>query len=410
MTIHELPHRVINKMHRVISEPILDNEAKKCLRKLNENRVRKNKIDVLFIVQMPELWDKQKRVFELMKENKYFNPRLFIVPKFDFINDRIGNYGEELTFFLSFDLNALRIDDVRDFDSFICDYDYVFYQRQYNRYLPVDMTNENVIKYSKTCYIPYATPEIKKTGLYGKDFYRNIYLGFMESEYARDVMNSKFKGNVGKGIQKYVYVGYPPFENMMAHRSECLYRRILWTPRWSYDPYQGGSHFFEYSKHINDYAQTHSGLEVCIRPHPMMFDNFLKEKRMTEEDVSIYLQDVHNSGAHIDTNKDIGDTFQTTDILISDRSSVIPMFFMTGKPIIYCPIESEYGYLFQTILPGLYIANTWEEMKGILNDLTNGNDRLKEVRDVIIQKRFSSNMNASQKIVDVIYKDYYEDN
>lgn len=275
MTIHELPHRVINKMHRVISEPILDNEAKKCLRKLNENRVRKNKIDVLFIVQMPELWDKQKRVFELMKENKYFNPRLFIVPKFDFINDRIGNYGEELTFFLSFDLNALRIDDVRDFDSFICDYDYVFYQRQYNRYLPVDMTNENVIKYSKTCYIPYATPEIKKTGLYGKDFYRNIYLGFMESEYARDVMNSKFKGNVGKGIQKYVYVGYPPFENMMAHRSECLYRRILWTPRWSYDPYQGGSHFFEYSKHINDYAQTHSGLEVCIRPHPMMFDNFL---------------------------------------------------------------------------------------------------------------------------------------
>ena len=133
------------------------------------------------------------------------------------------------------------------------------------------------------------------------------------------------------------------------------------------------------------------------------------EKRMTEEDVNAYLQDVNNSGASIDTNKDISDTFQNTDILVSDRSSVIPMFFMTGKPIIYCPIESEYGYLFQMILPGLYIANNWEDMNNILDNLTGGNDRLKEVRESIIHEYFSSNMNASKKIVDTIYNDYYEE-
>ena len=409
MTIRELSHRVINKIHRVLSEPILDNKARKYLRKLNENKVKKNKIAVLFIVQMPELWDKQKKVFEIMKENVFFCPRLLIVPKFDFTNNKIGNYGEELKFFSAIDPEAVLIDDVRDFESFICDYDYVFYQRQYNRYLPSVMVNENVIKYAKTCYIPYATPEVKKTGLYGKEFYRNIYLGFLESEYARNIMARKFRQNVEKEIQKFIFVGYPPFENMMVQKSECLYRRILWTPRWSYAPNIGGSHFFEYSKHINDYAHVHSGLEVCIRPHPMMFDNFLKEKRMTENDVGNYLQDVYNSGAHIDTNKDIDDTFQNTDILISDRSSVIPIFFMTGKPIIYCPIESDYGDLFQTILPGLYIANTWKDMENVLNNLTIGNDELKEVRERIIQEHFLSNMKASEKIVDAIYKDYYEE-
>ncbi len=407
MNFRELPRRVIRKIFKYLSEPVFDSVARKNLRKLHETKSKKDKISVLFIVQMPELWDKQNKVFELMKEHRSFNPRLLIVPKYNFINDEIEEYSEELSYFSLFDEDALRLDEVGDFESFICDYDYVFYQRQYNLYLPSAFANENVIKYVKTCYIPYATPEKKKTGLYDKEFYRNIYLGFLESEYAKDIMVKKFKRNVKNGIQKFVFVGYPPFENMMNQKSDYLYRRILWTPRWSYDPNQGGSHFFEYSKRINDYAKTHSAIEVCIRPHPMMFDNFLKERRMTEEDVNDYKQDVYYSGASFDTNKDICETFQNTDILVSDKSSVIPMFFLTGKPIVFCPIETEYGYLFQTIMPGLYIANTWEEIKNILDNLVNGNDNLKEVRKTIIQEHFCANLNASQNIVDSIYNDYY---
>lgn len=409
MYLRELLKRVAKTSYRIISSLLLDVSARRNLRGLKNKRAKKDRINVLFIVQMPELWDKQKRVFELMKDSECFEPRLLIVPKYDFVNSKLGSYGEELDFFASFDQDALRIGETGDFKSFICNYDYVFYQRQYNDYLPPYLNNGNVIKYTRTCYIPYATPEIKNTGLYGKKFYRNIYLGFLESEYARDLMIRKFKQNVGAGIQKFVFEGYPPFEKMMSLKTECLYSRVLWTPRWSYDPFLGGSHFFEYRELINNYAEAHTDLKVCIRPHPMMFDNFIKEKRMMVEDVSAYIQDVKKAGAAIDTNKDITDTFQNTDILISDRSSVIPMFFMTGKPVIYCPIKSDYGYLFQTILPGLYIASTWEEMKSILDNLTAGCDNLREVRMGIIQEHFLANRNASRKIVDAIYNDYYGD-
>ncbi len=408
MSISELPKRAVNKMYRIISAPILDIKARKNLKNIKNKKTKKDRINVLFIVQMPELWDKQKRVFELMKDNERFEPRLLIVPKYDFINSRIGSYGEELDFFSSFDEHAVCVSDINDYEVFLRNYDYVFYQRQYNHYLPKFLWNDTVIKYTKTCYIPYATPDLKKTGLYEKEFYRNIYLGFLESEYAKKILINKFDKNVGNGIQKFVFKGYPAFEEMLTQNSEYLAYRVLWTPRWSYDSIVGGSHFFEYYKHINQYAKENSNLSVCIRPHPMMFENFIKENRMNKNDVDAYIKDVQSSGVSIDDNKNINDTFQNTDILISDRSSIIPMFFLTGKPIVYCPFDLECSYLFETIMPGLYIANKWDDLRHILDHLIEGKDELKEIRCEIIQKYFISNINASQNIVDTIYSDYYE--
>jgi len=134
MSISELPKRAVNKMYRIISASILDIKARKNLKNIKNKKTKKDRINVLFIVQMPELWDKQKRVFELMKDNERFEPRLLIVPKYDFINSRIGSYGEELDFFSSFDEHAVCVSDINDYEVFLRNYDYVFYQRQYNHY------------------------------------------------------------------------------------------------------------------------------------------------------------------------------------------------------------------------------------------------------------------------------------
>ena len=406
MNIHEMIRRTIDVMYNILSAPVLDYRARRYLFKLKKKKTSKEKIDVLFIVQMPELWNKQLSVYETMLKNDYFNPKLLIIPKYDFVNKKIGAYGDELLYFRKYDKNALTLENINDIVLILKSYDYVFYQREYDIYLPPVLRCKNVIKYSKTCYIPYSTPEAKKTVLYGRQFYRNIYLGFLDSDYSCKFVRRKFKYNVKKDLQKFLYLGYPSFEKILNEKYECYYKNILWTPRWSYDSRVGGSHFFEYCDVINAFSKLNKDINVCIRPHPLMFENFIRQKMMTEEQVKRYKEEVIKSRAFFDSNKDIFDTFQSTDILISDISSVIPMYFLTGKPIIYCPRNIEYSWLFETIIPGLYIAENEEKLKIYLEKLTKGEDELKEIRQSILEMFSKLNENATNKIVNAIYYDF----
>ena len=94
-----------------------------------------------------------------------------------------------------------------------------------------------------------------------------------------------------------------------------------------------------------------------------------------------------------------------TDILISDRSSVIPLFFLTGKPIIYCPVETDYGSLFKAIMPGLYIARNENELNYQLKMLLDRKDILRARRMEIIEEHFYQHRQASERIIRKIKAD-----
>ena len=323
-----------------------------------------DKIKVGFLVQMPELWDKQSGVYKLMCENDAFEPWLIIVPKYDIQELKLCKYGDEKEYFISQCINGkykLAPDNAEDFDIQNENFEYLFYQRPYNNYLSKKLRSDYTVKFTKICYIPYATPEIKQTTIYPRNFFRDVYLGFMEDKGGAEENIRRMKRFSPKGIHNFVSMGYPPFERCLQLNSECSYERFLWTPRWSYDKITGGSHFMEYYKQLTDFEWDNS--KFVVRPHPMMWDYFIRKGILDEAKKNEILSLWEKNGIPIDKNKSIEQTFDETDVMISDRSSVIPMFFMTGKPVIYCPIECEYGSLFSTILPGLYIANSWEVLE-----------------------------------------------
>ena len=378
---------------------------------LKKNLTRKNHsiIKVGFIVQMPELWDKQSSVYAAMCDNKSFDSWLIIVPKYDFENSKIGEYGSEKEFFISNCLNGkyvLAFNDNKWAEINVSDFDYLFFQRPYEHYLPQHLRSSSTVRYTKNCYIPYATPEIKKTGIYPVSFFRNIYMAFMEDAGAAQVNTKRFKSNCIKGIQHFLKIGYPPFEKCLQINKECNYSQFLWTPRWSYDPIAGGSHFMEYYRQLADYEWGESNL--MVRPHPMMWENFVKTGVIEQYQIDDIISLWEKKRIQMDSNKSIEETFESTDVLISDKSSVIPMFFLTRKPIIYCPIECEYGSLFSTILPGLYIANTWKELSELIKMLLEHNDPLCSVRKKIIEEYFAYNSSATAKIVNAIINDFEE--
>lgn len=48
---------------------------------------------------------------------------------------------------------------------------------------------------------------------------------------------------------------------------------VLWTPRWSTDPYIGGSNFFNYKDIMTRLVKQNKNILFIFRPHPLMFEN-----------------------------------------------------------------------------------------------------------------------------------------
>lgn len=401
--LKRIPRILLNKAVGAVTEPIKDRRSARRIEVMHCKGISGERIKVGFLVQMPEVWDKQQSVYEAMVRDDRFEPWLILVPGYDLKTDTVERYREEQAFFRARCVGgncilAWQGDGWVDLSAY--GFDYIFYQRPYNLYLPPCLRSDQVAGYSHVCYIPYATTEDRKDRvIYPRAFFRDVYFGFMEDEPAESYNEARFPSS----FKRFFNIGYPAFETCLSLERDCRYSRVLWTPRWSYDPVIGGSHFLEYNDPLTDYPWGEHRLTV--RPHQLMWGNFIKTGLLTEAQAADIQERWTQAGVRTDANKDILKTFDETDILISDRSSVIPMFFLTGKPIIYCPIETEYSWLFSTILPGLYVADSWEELNALLDQLLRGDDPLRPVRERIIQEYFLYHAHATERILTTILAD-----
>ena len=98
---YEVPNKAVGYTYRRICEKVKERSAEKYLKQLQEHPYHHaGPIKVGFIVQMPEVWDEEKPVFDLMLEDEHFDPTLIIVPAYDFARSILSNYGREKQFFI----------------------------------------------------------------------------------------------------------------------------------------------------------------------------------------------------------------------------------------------------------------------------------------------------------------------
>ena len=410
--LRPIGHPVMQAM-RYLLDRWKDFSAKRSLIKLKDKKKCRDVVRVGFIVQMAGVWDKEKSIFERMCADSRFEPYLIIVPNYDIINCKVGQYDDDKIYFLNEAKNGGKAILAYQGGKWInieeLELDYMFYGRPYDDLLPNQLQSGKVIKYSKICYVPYATLEIKQTVTRPKKFFRNIYIGFLEDPESVDNVQEEFSRNCKENLQYFTSIGYPAFEHCMKIAKECVYKKIMWAPRWTYDDVVGGSHFFEYIHELENYSW--GNLEFTIRPHPLMWDNFLRLKLCDQEYIDEHRKKWNKIGIREDENRNIEESFKDTDILITDPSSVIAMFFMTKKPIIFCPkepyIQADLSSLLNSIIPGLYIARNWMELKQHLDTLLREHkDPLREKRLEILRDNFKESENATNNIVEYVYNDF----
>ena len=395
-----MPDSFVMRKLRDIKHRADDARSLKLLRKLGSKPVN-GVLKVGFIVQMPEIWHTEKSVYELMCGDSRFEPWLIIVPELDITSMEIRNDAGD--YYINECKNGKMIIARKngqwcdiDLDSF----DYIFYQRPYNYYLPEHLQTGHTVAQSRVCYIPYAIEDVKNAGLFEDDFFRNVYMGFHESDDIADLLNERYPPVTDK---RFYSIGNPTQEKAMSINKNCGYTNVLWAPRWSTDPVIGGSHFLDYYKQLGAFPWGEN--KLTIRPHPLMWDNFIRKNIITPEEKEKIISDWTGQGIRIDDNTSIFDTFNDTDILISDRSSIMTIFMMTGKPVIYCPFGSDFYELFDLTVSGCYIAEDWNGLESTVKMLLSGEDPLKEKRLGILNKLNLKYNHSSEAIVEKIYAD-----
>lgn len=375
------------------------------------------KICVVFIAQYIPAWIRIKDLYDSICMDQRFESHIVCVPSDIKKGKRTSldrYHNDTFDYYVSKNYDAMDAFQGGEWlDLRTLSPDYVFFLRPYNDYMPKIYSSKNVSRYAKVCNILYATVLTKHEidVVFERQFFRYTYYFFSETEEIKQYYEKRFSMGIKKGILHVECCGIPILENILKASNEDAPNwsfsenafRIIWTPRWSMDPIIGGSNFFRYKDVLIEYVEEQEDTDLMIRPHPMMFSNFIKTGEMTEAEVVQYKEQCEKSQKIIiDASKEYLASFWQSSVLISDFSSVILDYFVTGKPIIYCCPINEFDYTNQMkrILEGCYAVHNGEELFRFITMLKNGEDPLKKDRLKIIDEIFNEKAgNSSERII-----------
>lgn len=297
---------------------------------------------------------------------------------------------------------------------------YIFYPRPYNSLVPTCYHTKKVRRFSRICILMYGiatTEDITRITL-NKDFMGNAYFYFAEAPFAQKINKKNnwllhfFK------LQKSVCIGIPVLEQLALAKNNISPSwafsknsfRVMWTPRWTTDKAEGGSNFFTYWKSLPDYAEANQDVDFLFRPHPLAFSHFIETGEMTpQEEAEFKARCASAPNVELDKESQYEATLWNSSVLVSDISGIMPEYFITGKPLIFCASNMELklaDFAEKMIHQGCYVVNNEQELFACLDQLRKGNDPLQEKRKLLIDKLFgSSSTNATQNIIEALAAD-----
>lgn len=387
-------------------------------RKQDKNK----KVRILIIAQLPEVWNSVKTVYETAVNHEDIDLKILAIPKFKSPTDRSFQGNPEKNEMYDF-LNSLGIDCINAYDCLQGKWvsiqsltpHYVIYTRSYNDQIPAIYGSNIVCSIAKTCYIPYAynmmDNEFRIT--FNANFLTYINYTFVASRSRLDMCKREYYFQNKLGISQFIYLGFPRFDLLSQDTAVNSHYTIAWLPRWTSEKdgkENKKSHFFEYYMKFIEWAGRHKEVEIIIRPHPLMFDNFIDSGIMSIEKVEEFKNKCRLSDSiYIDKDKDYMPLLRKADVLIADYTSLLIEYFVTGKPIIYCDNADNLSQEALIMDAALYHAKSFMDITNILSDLYKGNDIKREERENAILEllpKSKDGKSAGQTIVEFILNDF----
>lgn len=383
--------------------------------RLKLKKVTGEKVQILFVCYRPEVWNSLKTVYEAFQEDPVFEvtvlaiPNKMQLPKKGFNHEEYESEGaeefwKEQECIHGYDYQKKEWVDPRDLHP-----DYVFFQRPYNVTCSAKYKSWIVSKYAKICYVTYGYEIFEEetfTSMHPEDFLASTSFYFAPNELHYELICQRLKSIDNYFTRPYI-TGFPRFDlgYFAGEKEKKDMFAALWTPRWS--TREGNCFFFDYKDLLLSYCDLNETFSLIFRPHPQSFLEWNATGEMTVEEEKAYRKEYEKRrNAKIDVNKDYLVSFEEVDCFITDITSLMPEYLLTGKPIIYCHRVDTFSEHGKNLAEGFYWVRTWEELKETLDMLSTGKDPLKEKRKEVIQKCFYlPSGGAGVKIKEIIKKD-----
>ncbi len=393
-------------------------------RKHLEKSKRGEKINLVFVCHRPQVWNSLKTVFEACNADEMFDVTIVAIPlkkqlpKIGFNHEIYETEGAEefwkdypCKVVNGYDYETKEWLDLRNLKP-----DYVFFQQPYNICKPECLKSWNVAKYATLIFVHYGlnTCEQMKYEALPADFLRNISILCCERQVDREIYARWLDMN-NIDFTRLVLTGYPRFDIVRKYENaeSPLWKkhdrnsfRIVWTPRWTTN--ENNCHFFSYKDSFLDFCDKNKDVDFVFRTHQQAWLNYAQFDSFSSEKTNRYKAEYQDrENANIDETADYLPLFYSSDVLVTDFSSVIIEYFLTEKPIVYCKNDKSLFEQTDKWTEGFYYVRSWQELTDTLAMLKSGNDPLKEKRHELIKSEFYFPSNgAGHEVKELIKKDF----
>ncbi len=402
----------LKKIRSCILANLLNDNVKYNYKIIRNNFKGKHKINVVFLMQFPEMWNSSLSVYNAMLNDDFFSVKILCIPKKDGVPTDDAPFAEKneaFEFCIKNGYQCESYDFGKGIESYLPEKGYLFLQRPYNHDLPDKLKLQNLSRNALLCYIPYGYEFVNGVHLkieYNYVFLANVYMIFAENNCTREYIERNSKYELKLGCRKVEALGYPRFDMIKSveHSKECS--TFLWLPRWSVSDENDKSNFMNYYDCLIRYFEEHPEVYLIIRPHPLMFGNFVKSGLMSEERVqSIKNQVDLMPNVSWDSNSDYLMTFSKSDALIADFTSLLIEFFLTKKPIIYCGAYDSFNAIGKLMQEGMYCVSDWSQLISELDCLTAGQDDKFDTYTTLANQIYNPTNSIGQLIKQAIIED-----
>lgn len=390
-------------------------ESLKTTKFIKEKKQKNRIIKVAFIIYFTEAFSSFKYLYELLKNDKRFSVLLLCQPTLENINkfndsyEFLKNQYPEAT-------NAYKNSEWYDLKKFSPDY--VFYTRPYNPDYYEKYKASAVRKYSKVCYITYAynlenCRDHNFNFVNNFDFLQDCAFIFSSTNYERKILKNRFLlSTFINSYPKILFLGFPRFDLYFlqkANQNNNKVFTILYTPRWASHLKKANqaSSFLEYVDYFYVYAEKNPDCNIIIRPHPLMFSHFI-DNNIVERD---YFEKLENKfkilgNIFFDKQKDYSKSLEKADVFVSDYTSLLAEYFITGKPTIYLGNLSLFNSDTKKMCKTFCLANSWEKIEYYIEKIRTKKVLSQKNREIIFSKIIKNFGSASKNIHDFLLKDY----
>lgn len=394
--------------------------GKQILKGRNNTKVFSNssKMKVLFIIQRIEVFTSSLPIFNECIKRGYDVSLLALVRYFDSSNSfDFESQKKVLDYIKTLNVHNVKVIqsynfDKKDYNSLVEIYDYIFINMPYKSHYPKNFDFQNLRMHGKLCLITYGYHATENQVLFdcisNKDILENINYYFCTSIVQYDYVKSLLKYAETKEGKQIVYnLGFPRFELLDNTNYINPKQTILWTPRWtdiSNNKDNLAGSFLKYKDDFLNYAKHHKELDFIIRPHPLMFNNYLACGVLSKEDYKSLIKEIDESeNITLDQTPYYLDSFKKATILLTDYSSIVIEFYIQNKPIIYTGKMNDFSKDLAHMANSFYLVNKFDDIENIIDKLVNNIDTKKELREVSIKTFWKTNKkNASEHILNLL--------